>query len=96
MSANATTYTREFGMKIPASEKVPSATAGIESGSGPAIISTPFCRIMASPMVTIMPLSSSRRNGFRISHSTRPPKAIAAKNETPTAARKGNLRNVVR
>ncbi len=70
---------------------VPCATAGMDKGSGPKNIKAKFCRIIARPMVAIMPFSSSRRNGLSTPHSsTAPPttdnakvSATAGRNEKP-------------
>ncbi|MNV60305.1 hypothetical protein D3C71_1527640 [compost metagenome] len=94
--ANTTTYTRDSGMTSLPMRAVPCATAGMDKGSGPKNIKARFCRIIARPMVAIIPLSSSRRNGLSTPHSSTAPPATAKAKVSATAGRKVKPAWVVR
>ena len=94
--ANTTTYRRAAGITTLPMRATPSATGGMDSGSGPKNIRARFCRIMASPIVAIMPFSSSRRNGCSTLHSSSAPPATAPTKVMATAAMNGRSSPAVR
>ncbi|MNT01908.1 hypothetical protein D3C72_1363950 [compost metagenome] len=89
ITEHTATYSRDAGMITDPSRNTPSATCGMICESGPNTSSATDCRIMATPMVAIMPFSSSCRNGLSTVHSTSQPSAAVTTKAPRSATRNG-------